>query len=334
MVLAKPDGIYIAERVVPFPRSISAEARAALARAVAPDGRVVLPPPMPPADDRAAWITLRAQVEQIIMTFKEPGLATTTSVETVQMDGFAVHVARPVGVAPTSRVYLEIHGGGLVYGGGAPARRDAELIAHRHGVTACSPDYRMPPEHPYPAALDDCLALYRAVLERHVPQDVIVGGTSAGGNLAAALMLRARDEGLAAPAALVLLTPELDLTESGDSFEVNRLVDVNLAGGLAESIALYAGGHDLSHPYLSPLFGDFTRGFPASFLQAGTRDLFLSNTVRMHRALCRANIPVELHVFEGMPHGGFQGAPEDAELAAEVDRFVAEHWGRVTNWSC
>jgi len=261
-------------------------------------------------------------------------LQTTTSVETVDYHGIAVHVARPVGMTPTSRVYLEIHGGGLVYGGGAPARRDAELIAHRHGVTACSPDYRMPPEHPYPAALDDCLALYRAVLERHVPQDVIVGGTSAGGNLAAALMLRARDEGLAAPAALVLLTPELDLTESGDSFEVNRLVDVNLAGGLAESIALYAGDHDLSHPYLSPLFGDFTRGFPSTFLQAGTRDLFLSNTVRMHRALRRANIPVELHVFEGMPHGGFQGAPEDAELAAEVDRFVAEHWGRVTNWSC
>jgi acetyl esterase/lipase len=131
----------------------------------------------------------------------------------------------------------------------------------------------------------------------------------------------------------VLLTPEVDLSESGDSFEVNRLVDVNLSGSLAESIALYAGGHDLSHPYLSPLFGDFTRGFPPTLLQAGTRDLFLSNAVRMHRTLRRANIPVELHVFEGMPHGGFHGAPEDAELAAEVDRFVAEHWGRETSWS-
>jgi len=156
------------------------------------------------------------------------------------------------------------------------------------------------------------------VMERHAPQDVIVGGSSAGGNLAAAL---------------VLFTPELDLTESGDSFELNRVVDVNLSGSLAESIALYAGDYDLRHPFLSPLFGDFTRGFPPTFLQAGTRDLFLSNTVRMHRALCRANIPVELHVFEGMPHGGFQGAPEDADLAAEVDRFVAEHWEHVTTWS-
>ena len=268
------------------------------------------------------------------MAFKEPDLAiTTASVEIVQMDGFAVYVARPADTDSTSRVYLEIHGGGLIYGGGAPARRDAELIAHRHGVIACSVDYRMPPEHPYPAALDDCLAVYRGILDHHAPQDVIVGGTSAGGNLAAALMLRARDEGLPAPAALVLLTPELDLTESGDSFEVNKLVDVFLAGSLAESIALYAGGHDLNHPYLSPLFGDFTLGFPPTFLQAGTRDLFLSNAARMHRSLRRANIPVELHVCEGMPHGGFQGAPEDAELKAEVDRFVSESWGNLTMWS-
>jgi epsilon-lactone hydrolase len=330
---ALPGGIRIQERVVPFPRSISAAARSALARMVAPDGTVAPPPPLPPADDLDAWTELRAQVEQNMMAYKGSDLQTTTSVETVDYHGIAVHVARPAGTAGTSRVYLEIQGGGLVFGGGAPARRDAELIAHRHGVTTCCVDYRMPPEHPYPAALDDCLAVYRGTLDHHAPHEVIVGGTSAGGNLAAALMLRARDEGLPAPAALVLLSPELDLTESGDSFEMNRFVDVNLCGSLADSIALYAGDHDLNHPYLSPLFGDFTRGFPPTFLQAGTRDLFLSNTVRMHRALRRANIPVELHVFEGMPHGGFQGAPEDAELATEVDRFVAEHWGRVTTWS-
>ena len=329
----EPEGIRIDERVVPFPRSISVSARAALARMVTPDGTVVPPAPLPPADDLDAWTELRERVDQIIMTFKNPDLQTKTSVETVDFNGIAVHVARPSDTDVTSRVYLEIHGGGLVYGGGAPARRDAELITHRHGVTACSVDYRMPPEYPYPAALEDCLAVYRGVLDHHSPHEVIVGGTSAGGNLAAALLLRARDEGLPAPAALVLLTPQLDLTESGDSFEVNRFVDVNLCGNLAEGIALYAGNHDLSHPYLSPLFGDFTRGFPPTFLQAGTRDLFLSHAVRMHRALRRANIPVELHVFEGMPHGGFHGAPEDDELAAEVDRFVAEHWGRETNWS-
>ena len=112
------------------------------------------------------------------------------------------------------------------------------------------------------------------------PERIVVGGGSAGGNLAAALMLRARDEGLPFPAALVLLTPEADLTESGDSFKTNLGIDCVLQQSLAEMSALYAGDHDLTDPYLSPLFGDYTPPFPPTFIQAGTRDLFLSNAVR------------------------------------------------------
>lgn len=180
----------------------------------------------------------------------------------------------------------------------------------------------MPPDDPFPAALDDCVAAYRYALERHAPERIVVGGRSAGGNLAAALLLRARDEGLPMPAGLVLLSPQLDLTESGDSFEVNRLVDVVLPGSLLPSSRLYAAAADLQQPYLSPLFGDVT-GFPPTFIQSGTRDLFLSNAARMHRALCRAAVPAELHVFEAMPHGGFMGGtPEDRELNEAVARFV------------
>ena len=86
-------------------------------------------------------------------------------------------------------------------------------------------------------------------------------------------------------------------------------------------------GHDLSHPYVSPLFGDFTKGFPPTLLASGTRDIYLSNTVRMHRALRAADVPAELHVFEAAPHGGFYGlAPEDQELTREVRRFMHAHW--------
>jgi acetyl esterase/lipase len=84
---------------------------------------------------------------------------------------------------------------------------------------------------------------------------------------------------------------------------------------------LYANGHDLAHPYISPLFADVT-GWPTTFIQAGTRDLFLSNAVRMHRKLRSAGVDAELHVFEAMPHGGFGGAPEDLEMAAERRRFL------------
>ena len=196
------------------------------------------------------------------------------------------------------------------------------MQADLHGVRCYGVDYRTPPEHPYPAALDDALAAYAHVLERHASGNVVIGGRSAGGNLAVAMLLRAREEGLPMPAGLVLLSPEVDLTESGDSFEVNRLVDVMLPLPLKSANLLYANGADLSHSYLSPLFGDVT-GLPPTLLQSGTRDLFLSNTVRMHRALRRAGVSAELHVFEAMPHGGFLGGtPEDLELSGELVRFV------------
>jgi acetyl esterase/lipase len=119
----------------------------------------------------------------------------------------------------------------------------------------------------------------------------------------------------------------VDLTESGDSFHANLGLDSVLTSSLMETNLLYADGHDLADPYLSPLFGDFSKGFPPTFLQAGTRDLFLSNAVRMHRALRAAGVPAELHVFEGAPHGLFFGtAPEDEELDREARRFVDEHW--------
>ena len=111
-----------------------------------------------------------------------------------------------------------------------------------------SVDYRMPPDHPYPASLDDCVTVYRRLLDVRSPEQIVVGGASAGGNLTATLMLRPRDEGLPMPAALVLQTPEVDLTESGDSFVTNLGLDNVLTASLAGSIALYAGDHDLTGP--------------------------------------------------------------------------------------
>src|SRR5579863_3980471 len=200
----------------------------------------------------------------------------------------------------------------------------ASRLQHR----VWSVDYRMPPEHPYPAALDDCMAAYRALLAERSPQDIIVSGGSAGGNLAAALILRARDEGLPLPAGVILNTPEIDLTESGDTFQTNNGVDPGCFSLMPVNL-LYADGSDLRHPYLSPLFADFTRGFAPTLLTTGTRDLYLSNTVRMHRALRDAGVPAELHVLEAAAHTGFPGSPEGAEIDKEVRRFVANIWADI-----
>ncbi|WP_395607228.1 alpha/beta hydrolase [Pseudomonas sp. B22129] len=316
-------GVKLEPRTVPAPHSISAEARATLDRLVNADGVPfnalhALPAP----EDHDGWRRLQAAVDQNYASANagQAGLL-RASLQTLTVENATVHVATPP--EGSDFAYIDLHGGALVFGGGENCRIAAGKQADLHNVIGYGVDYRMPPDHPYPAALDDCMAIYRHVLKRHAPNHIVIGGRSAGGNLAAAMVLRARDEGLPLPAALVLLSPEVDLTESGDSFQVNRTVDVVLPGSLMGANRLYAAGADLSYPYLSPLFGDLT-GFPPTFLQSGTRDLFLSNTVRMHRALRQAKVPAQLHVFEAMPHGGFMGAPEDAELMAEVAQFVRE----------
>ncbi|MFC4593341.1 alpha/beta hydrolase [Sphingobium tyrosinilyticum] len=324
-----PKGVTICGRTVPFPKSISPQARAFLASLVGPDGLPLNAMPQPAPDDLEGWAKSKETAGKF-MTDLSSALSPhlRSSVESIEVAGVRVHLATPADPFPDDRVYLDIHGGGLVHGEGEFCRTGARRVADQHGVSCYAVDYRMPPEHPYPAPLDDCVAVYRELLNQYAPENIIIGGASAGGNLAAAAVLRARDEGLPLPAAVILLTPELDLTETGDSFETNQLVDVMLPRPLMNANLLYAAGHDLADPYLSPLFGDFSAGFPPTFLQAGTRDLFLSNAVRMHRALLRARVPVELHIFEGMPHGGFGGSTaEDLELSSELQRFVRAHWG-------
>lgn len=280
---------------------------------------------IPAPNDRAAWRQLQATAEaHYAAALNAATNETSTEIETRRLGTATVHVAIPESPRLRDCIFIDLHGGALVFGGGDACREGTRLQADRLGMTCYGIDYRMPPDHPYPAALDDCVAVYRHVIEQYGAHRVVLGGRSAGGNLALSTILRARDEGLQFPAGVVLLSPELDLTESGDSFQTNRTIDVVLPNPLMPNNLLYAGGADLAHPYLSPLFGEMSAEFPPIFLQSGTRDLFLSNAVRLHRNLRRVGAPVELHVFEAMPHGGFSGTPEDMELAEEVARFVTE----------
>jgi acetyl esterase/lipase len=311
---------------VPPPTTISEAARRALAAGAASP---VLA--WPAADDLEGWRTAIAESAAMWEPVAAERLAGCRSaVDTRPIGGVTCHVGMPK--TPDEDVgrslYLFLHGGAFVFGAGAYARLWAGVLADRMGVAVVSVDYRCPPDHPFPAAPEDVVAVYRALIDVIDPAKIVIGGSSAGGNLAAASVLMIRDQGLPMPAGVVLLTPEVDLTEAGDSFRTNALLDVVLKGPLPECNAVYAAGHDLTDPYLSPLYADFAQGFPATLIQTGTRDLFLSNSVLMHRKLRNAGVEAELHVWEAMPHGGFGSfgmgdAPEDAEVDAEVRRFIA-----------
>ncbi|GAA0998541.1 alpha/beta hydrolase [Acrocarpospora macrocephala] len=314
-------------RVIPVPASPSEEARAVLARGIT--GPVV---EYPPLDDIDGWRKMIVAQDKYVMDmFGEALTGFSERTEEIPLGGFSVYVVTPDGVAPEDRrVYFDIHGGAWTQGGGLMCRATATITATTVGARVWAVDYRMPPDHRFPVALDDCLTAYRALLRERRPEEIIVGGVSAGGNLAVALMLRLPDEGLPLPAAVVLNTPATDLTGAGDTWQTNDGLDIMLTGDLTPAIRFYADGHDLRDPYLSPLFGDFSRGFPPALLLSGTRDRLLSDTVRMHRALRAAGVPADLHVWEAAGHGMFLGqAPEDREQAGETRRFTNEQWHRA-----
>lgn len=333
-----PQALHVSARDVPVPTSVSAEARAFLAA-----GMMHPFADWPPDDDLDAWAALVAEQQKMAPTAEaceflgalmaggtDPGVHVDT--EVLDMDGVRVFVATPEGTARDDRrTYLSIHGGNFTMGGGDVCRANAAATAASLRVRVWGIDYRMPPHHPHPAPLDDCVSVYRSALRDRSAREIAIGGTSAGGNLTATLILRARDEGMPLPAAAVLCTPAIDFTAAGDTLRTNAGVDTTLSGDLAPLYRFYAGSHDPRDPYLSPLFADLAKGFPPTVLFSGTRDVLLSDTVRMHRALRGAEVPAELHVFEAAPHAMFFGtAPEDRERFREIRHFLDRHWTLAT----
>jgi acetyl esterase/lipase len=303
---------------------VSEEAQAILAK-----GHLGAPPgALPAIDDVQGWKAHVAATEAFVRSMEGPHAPEFAgTIEERDVGPCPVYVATPEGVeAQDRRVLFDIHGGSWVLGRGDLCKKTAILMANALRARTWAVDYRMPPDYPFPSPLDDCVVAYRELLAEHQPSEIVVGGTSSGGNVAAALILRIRDEQLPLPAAVVFNTGAFDLTRSGDSWRTNDGLDNVISGPADPYFALYAGGHDPREPYLSPLFGQLT-GFPPTLLLSGTRDRLLSDSVRMHRALRAVGVQAELHVWEAAGHAGFLGlAPEDMEREEEMRRFSDAHW--------
>lgn len=227
------------------------------------------------------------------------------------------------------QIFYFIHGGAYVFGKGYAGLGEALLIASRVGIKVISLDYRMPPEFPFPAGLNEANAVYESIVKARGAHNIILGGTSAGGGLAAAALQMALSAGLEAPLALFLGTPWVDLTKTGDTQFTNEGIDnvlVTYDGLLKAAAKLYAGNENLKSLAVSPLYGSFA-GFPPTFLVSGTRDLFLSDTVRAHRKLRQAGIFADLVLFEGMSHAEYAlryDTAESEELYRELKSFILD----------
>jgi cation diffusion facilitator CzcD-associated flavoprotein CzcO/acetyl esterase/lipase len=223
--------------------------------------------------------------------------------------------------ADEGRAILFLHGGAYVGGSVRTHRGIAAQIAMAGGAPVHLPDYRLAPEHPYPAAVDDALAAYRALLDSRLdPKSIVVAGDSAGAGLTLALATRLRDRDLAQPAGLVLLNGWFDLTNSGASMEANHRRDVGLARPhLVESAEQYRGAADLSDPEISPINADLS-GLPPMYLQAGTHDILLSDSERLAERAREAGVDVGYSAYDEMWHDFQLGAG----LLREADQALAD----------
>lgn len=310
---------------LPIPTTISNEAQAFLTQPINNSGRGVT------LTTNEDWYAFRDAIDNAWRPVFEQWrqrYAVTVTKKTIA--GVTVWEVLPERISPDheDKVLLNVHGGGYVLFAGDLSVYEALSAASLGKIRVLAIDYRMPPDHPFPAAIDDAVAVYREILNDYAPTDIGLFGGSAGGGLAAAMTLVIRDEGLPMPVAVALNTPWSDLSKTGDSYFANDGIDpvlVTYDGSLGEMARVYANGRDYKDPLLSPVYADYSKGFPPTFFLTGTRDLFLSNTVRHHRALRNAGIEADLHVFEALWHD-FADIPEKDEAVLEMMAFFDKHF--------
>jgi epsilon-lactone hydrolase len=226
-------------------------------------------------------------------------------------------------------VVVYFHGGAYALGSAPATAGLASEVARSAGARVISVDYRLAPEHPYPAATDDALAVWRGLLETgQDPAETAFAGESAGGGLAVAAMLTARDAGLPLPSAAVLMSPWADLTLTGASMTGKAAADPALtAAGLARRARDYAAGSDLAQPLISPVSGNLS-GLPALLIQVGSDEILLDDATRLAARAAAGDVPVTLQVTPGVPHV-FQGfaavLDEGAAALTAAGAFLRDH---------
>ena len=224
------------------------------------------------------------------------------------------------GIEPR-HIVLYFHGGVYVIGDAFQAAGLASQVGRRTGAKVISVDYRLAPEHPYPAAVDDALAVYEALLRGGTaPSDIAFAGESAGGGLAVATLVNARDHGLPLPAAALVMSPYADLTLSGATMETKREADpLFIPQAFPARVADYTAGQDPALGLISPIFADLS-GLPPLIIQAGTHEVLLDDAIRLARRAATADVQVTLDITPGVPHVFQAYSPILDEATAALDR--------------
>jgi len=314
------DGTAHITRVIPAPKTVSPEAQKAISWNP--------PAHMPPSLEaqRAGTDAFRKGRSE------EARKLYPVNVEEKIVGGVRTDVITPLTIPKEKRdrVLINVHGGGFVTDSGSLV--EGIPIANLTQTTVVSVYYRLAPEHPFPAAVDDTVAVYKELLKTHKPRNVGLFGTSAGAVLTAEVAVELRRLGLPLPAALGIFSGLGDMSQSGDSeafFTIWGLGGELKPPSKERHDSPYVGSHDPRDPVLSPLFADL-KGFPPALFVTSTRDLLLSGTTILHRAFLSAGVDAQLVVFEALPHAFWYDyrLPETKEALDLMAKFFNEKLGR------
>ena len=314
------------------PETVSPDARKFLESLPDPATR----PTWPAAGDLPAWKRVWEANEKA----HEPLVAATLqrfepNVVERKLGGVRVLDIKPKGWKDNGKVLVHAHGGCYTMHSARSRLPGSALTAHLTGLRVISVDYTVAPVGKWPAVVDEMVAVFEGLLkENYKLKDIAVYGESAGGGLAAGSVLKMRDRGLGMPAAVVLWSPWVDLTNRGDSVATLQRVDPYLFVDkeLKPAADAYADPKDQKHPYVSPVHGDYSQGFPPTLIQGGTHEIFLSHCVRQYRAIDSAGGVAILDLYEGMPHvfqirPAMWDSPETRTALNKMSAFLKRHLG-------
>jgi monoterpene epsilon-lactone hydrolase len=258
------------------------------------------------------------------------GFGNFTTVHRKSVAGVLCDVVYPLNPPPIERVVLYLHGGGFFVHLPKSYKRFAQRLADVFGATVYVPAYRLAPEHRHPAATNDCLAVYSALLDDGCdPRQLCLMGDSAGGNLALVTLLRARDEKLPLPACAAVISPGADLTLSGASYSRNADADPFIPiRALHQVVEQYVGAEHATHPHVSPMLGDFT-GLPPLAILVGSTEVLLDSSIATAESCNAAGVSVVLQVWRQMPHVFplFSFLPEGRMAMQHMVDFFIKHIG-------
>lgn len=251
-----------------------------------------------------------------------------TQVAAADAGGVPAEWVTPAGVADR-RIIMYLHGGAYQLGSPATLRHLVALLSAAAQARAFSVDYRLAPEHPFPAAVEDAVAAYRWLLAAgHDPASVAIAGDSAGGGLALATLVALRDAGDPLPAAAVAMSPWTDLALTGESLRTRADAEVMLKpAGMPQTAALYLAGADPRHPYASPLYAEL-HGLPPILIHVGDAEVILDDSTRFAACARLAGVDVTLEIWDEMPHvfQAFAGLlPEADQAVAQIGSWLRDH---------